>query len=580
MALWRVFKMVNSNSVKRIIDKKMQGYDANKNLVVEFHTPNYHSNLNPGEYCFINTSTKIVAAIFSCEYDKYYSIANDMLRKIVALQCKSGENAGLWPYYLEETIEEMVAPDHNYADFNAYPMLYILKEHKDKFDDDLYGAIGEACILACKAIVRRNPTIIYTNPTVMGIYCTALCGEIFGIDEFIEYGRNKLNKFYYRIMNAGTYDEYNCPEYSMLIANIYALILRHIEDTDMHNKAVELNHILWMMLGEHYHKDMDEFTGPNLRQYVNFSDTADLKNAVGLKKDGEELLSLVYKTECPEDVMALFTQEGKNADFRRVLSTGYIYPYLGYPMVDTQHIRPKYTLGSFSMDDCWNQRRNVVSYIGNKEKKVCIRLRTYHNDYDFCSAFTSTAQNGNVALSLTNFHTNRGDTHVDLDPVKDATIKVTKLRVLYQIEANCEGIIENIKTEKTENGCELEILGTMVEIEFPFIEATGLNPHFEITVKGKEMYVEAFLYSGEERNINLNSFDSLAVISVLSIGDCLKEKVQIAKDEDLLIANLKVNETLLTVKGPYKPLKQAHSVLLNEVLINNINIIKLAEEKS
>ena len=54
------------------------------------------------------------------------------------------------------------------------------------------------------------------------------------------------------------------------------------------------------------------------------------------------------------------------------------------------------------------------------------------------------------------------------------------------------------------------------------------------------------------------------------------ESVQIIKDE-LITANLNANESLLTVKGPYKPLKQAHSVLLNEVLINNKNILGIAE---
>lgn len=569
--------MANLESVKRIVAKTLECYDSDTQLIREYRVPNYHSNLKPGEYCFINSSTKLAAAIFSCGYEDYYSIANKILKKIVSLQCKNGENSGLWPYFLEETIEEMVAPDHNYADFNAYPMLYILKEHKEKLEDGLYDAIGEACILACKAIVRRNLTVMYTNPTVMGIYCTVVCGELFGIEEFVEYGRKKLDKFYFRIMNNGTYDEYNCPGYSVLIANIYSLMLRHIDDKDIYNKIDALNNIVWNMLGEHFHRDLDDFTGPNLRQYENFSDTDFVKMAVGLGGSSNEVLTAVYNTRCPEIIKPLFVQENKISDFRRLVSTGYLYPYLGYPMVDTQHIRPSYTLGSMSMNDCWNQRRNVVAYIGNKDKKVCIRLRTYHNDYDFCSAFTSTAQQGNVALSLTNFHTNRGDTHVDLDPVINATIKATNLRVLYQIEANCDGIIEEIKAKKTKNGCKLEIMGTNVEIAFPFIEATGLNPHFEILSKDKEMIISADLYSGEEKEINLRTLESLAVVSVISVGNYIKEETQIEKGDEVLTANIHVEGDLLTVKGPYKPLKQAHSILLNEVLINGENIIKFAE---
>ena len=163
--------------------------------------------------------------------------------------------------------------------------------------------------------------------------------------------------------------------------------------------------------------------------------------------------------------------------------------------------------------------------------------------------------------------------------VKDATFKATELRVLYQIEANCDGIIEGIKTQKTANGCKLDILGTKVEISFPFIEASGLNPHFRISTQGNEMFAEAVLYSGKEQSINLNSIDSLAVVSALSINGYLPETITIAKDSELVTANIQINENSLTVKGPYKPLKQVHSVLTNKVFINSKDIVAVTEEE-
>ena len=569
------------NPLKKAIDEIMLKYDEEVGLIKDFYTPNYHSYLKPGEYYKINTATNVAAAIFSVGYKKYYSAAKKMLEMVSSLQCKEGKNAGLWSYFYEESIEQMVKPDWNMADFNAYPMIYILKEHKDNISKELYDSVADACVLACKAMIRRNLTVVYTNPTVMGIYCTVVCGELLGIDEFIQYGKHKLEKFYFRIMNMGTYDEYNCPNYSLLIANMYSLILRHFTDKEMLKKAEDLNNIVWKMLGEHYHKELNEFTGPNLRQYTNFSPEMNTINALvsGENDKMTGFLDLIYSTKCPEQFKSLFMEDNKSADFMRVISLGFNYPYLGWPEVDIQHIRPRYTLGANSMCDCWNQRRNVVAYIGDKDKKVCIRLRAYHNNYDFCSAFTSTAQQGNVALSLTNFHTDRGDTHVDLDPVINATIKASKLNVLYQIEANCDGIIENIKTEQNKNSCRLEIMGTKVEIAFPFIEATGLNPQFEISSKDKEMFVSANLYTGEEKEINLKALESLVVVSVISIDNYLQEETQIEKDDEVLTASVKVKDDLLTVKGPYKPLKQAHSVLLNEVLINGENIIKLAETK-
>lgn len=567
--------MVNDiiNGVRKLVDDNVALFDPSVELIKRFEIPNYHSNLKPGEYHRINRSINLAAAIFSCEYEKHYDIAKKLLRKAISLQCKTGETSGLWSYFYEESLEEMIQPDWNYADFNAFPMLYILKEHSDKLDKELYAYIVDACSLACGAIVRRNLTIGYTNPTVMGIYCTVVCGKLLDIDEFTEYGRKKLDKFYLHTMDKGTYDEHNCPGYNVLIANIYSLMLRHIEDIEIIKKVNDLNRLVWTMLGEHFHYRLMDFTGPNFRRYNNFLSEATstifeeylvIMQALDLKEfiDNVSLLSMVYQTKCPEDIKFLFFDENKVVDSRRVLSPE------SRPTVDTQHIRPHYTLGSFNMCDCWNQRRNVVAYIGDRHKKVCIRLRAYHDNYDFASGFTTTAQQESTAISLTNFHTDGGDTHCNLDILKDATFKATDLRVVYQIEANCDGIIEEIIAHKTENGFNLEIMGTSVEIGFPFMEMTGCNPYVEITTTDKEMLVSAVLYSGEEKDINLNSLDSLAVVSVLSVGEYSTELPQITKDSELLIADLKANGASLTVKGAYKPLKSDVSMLLNDVLVD------------
>lgn len=563
-------------SVRKTVDEKVLKYDPQVGLIKDFTTPNYHSNLKEGEYFRINDSTLLAAAIFSCEYEKYYDMANTLLKSVCALQRKEGELLGLWPYFYEEGLEEMVAPDWNMADFNAYPMLFVLKEHKDKLKSDVAQAMKEACINAVKAIMKRNLTVIYTNPTVMGVYCSVVCGELFGIKEFIDYGSAKLDKFYFRIMNAGTYDEYNCPGYSMLIANIYAIALRHIENGDMLKKINDLNRLVWTMLGEHFHIGLSDFTGPNLRQYTNFY-AGNIDTLMG-KKAG--LMSLVYKTECPEDIKPLFLAENKTEEFRRILSTGYLYPYLAWPQVDTQFIRPKYTLGSNSMSDCWNQRRNVVAYIGDKDKKVCIRLRTYHDDYDFASAFTTTAQQGGTAISFVNFHTNRGDTHVDLDPIQNATFKAYDLRVKYQIEANCGGVIDEIKYEAIENGCKLNIMGVPVEITYPFMEMTGEKPYFQIgRVNDNEMFVDAVFYCGEEKEINLKKLDSLCAVAVIKAGENIVGEPVIEKNEEVLTATLKANGVTLKVGGAYKPLKQASSVVSNFSFIDEKDIVKVAQDE-
>ena len=87
-------------------------------------------------------------------------------------------------------------------------------------------------------------------------------------------------------------------------------------------------------------------------------------------------------------------------------------------------------------------------------------------------------------------------------------------------------------------------MGTKVEIAFPFIEATGLNPQFEISSKDKEMFVSANLYTGEEKEINLKALESLVVVSVISIDNYLQEETQIEKDDEVF-CNLRRKTILL-----------------------------------
>ena len=103
----------------------------------------------------------------------------------------------------------------------------------------------------------------------------------------------------------------------------------------------------------------------------------------------------------------------------RMLSAGYNYPYFGQPRVEMLYMNKDFTLGSFHLSDGWNQHRNVMAYFGDMDKKYCLRLAALHNGYDYCSAFFNTVQEKGAALTVTDFHTNRGDTHHDLDKVID-----------------------------------------------------------------------------------------------------------------------------------------------------------------
>lgn len=573
---------------KQKLDAQALNIDEETGMIHGYTVPNYHSNLKPGVYHTFTNNVNFALSVFASEYEKFYPTANEILRKAIACQCRTGECTGLWPYFYEESLEEMVAPDWNMAEFNTYPMATILRVHKDKLEPGMYELLSEACLYACQAIQKRNLTVLYTNPVVMSIYITALCGELLDKQELIDYSIHKLTKFYLHIMNKGSFDEYNCTGYTLLIVEMFGLILRYVRNEEVLQKTRELNDLAWTMMGEHFHYATGEIAGPNFRKYVNFMSAGDLtKLQTAVSEDLQLVKEKVYSStdlinqlECPEHLKPLFLEKNKEISSMRLLSKGFNYPYLGWPLVDTQYVSGNIAMGSFNMMGAWNQHLPVTAYLGNREEKFCIRWRVYHDNYDFSSGHGCTVQVKGTAITVTNFHTNRGDTHMDLDPIKDATIKATDLRVRYQIEANAEDIIDRVTTKVSDNVCTLDLLGTKATIGFAYAEFTGEKPYFEVTRQDKDIFVDMVLYHGAEKTIHLDQLDCAAAVSYLAVGENEYDEPIVRKEQEFVVANWNVNGKSAEIRTLLKPMKQIPSVLSNELYLDGENLIHLAERLS
>ena len=64
--------MLIKEKTRALIDEKYKKFNPEVGLIKDFYTPNYHSNLKPGEYHFINTGTLFAIAVFASGYEKYY----------------------------------------------------------------------------------------------------------------------------------------------------------------------------------------------------------------------------------------------------------------------------------------------------------------------------------------------------------------------------------------------------------------------------------------------------------------------------------------------------------------------------
>ena len=570
-----------------LLDKMRVKFDENPGLVYEdFDNPNaYHTKLRKGRYHRFTTNSDFAIALLDGGRQEDIPMAKSIIKALLAAQCREeGDTFGLWPYFYEESLEEMDMPDWNMADFNGISLLQTIIDYGGLLGEELSDEVRQACINACASIMRRDVTIVYTNVTVMDIYMTLVCGEMFDKDIF-EFGMNKLKRFYHFVMSQKSYEEYNSPTYSIVVVNIMGLMLQHVKNGEALKTINELNELAWKMIGEHYHAKTCEWSGPMSRAYSDFLDDTRLsffEKALDFKikltdKKIFGIMDMRYDVKCPQKFAHYFTDETQEINITRMLSPGYNYPYFGHPRVEMLYMNKDFTLGSFHLSDGWNQHRNVMSYFGDADKKYCLRLVALHNGYDYCSAFFNTVQEKGAALTITNFHTNRGDTHHDLDKVVNATIKAEDMRIRYQIEANTKGIIDDIKICKKESSCSLEIAGVPVEITYIFAEFGEEKPYFEVSGDEKHLYVDMVLYHGEEKEFNFNKIPSAAAVSAINVGGFECGVPSAEKGDKYVTAKWRACGKELSAESIYKPIEMIPSVSVCRQYKDGEQLEKIAE---
>lgn len=559
------------------VDKGYEKYDSDLGMFYEdFDSPNaYHTNLRKGRYHRYVTNSDMVVALFDTGRKRDIEVAKRVLKNVLAGQCrKRGDTYGLWPYFYEEPLEKMDAPDWNMANFNGINLLQILIDYKDKLDDKLYEETKNACIMACDSIIRRDVTIKYTNVSVMDIYMTVVCGAMFD-EKIFDFGIDKLKRFYYYVMNQKSYEEYNSPTYSVIIANIFGLMLRHIKDAEALKMINELNDLAWKMIAEHYHKKTGEWTGPHSRAYFQFIDNSrrsffekalDFKISLCDEKTFG-LMDMRYDVKCPEKYKELFTTD-KNIDVKRMLSAGFLYPRFGYTRVESMYMTADYAISSFHLGNGWNQARNVVMYLGDRNKKYCVRMRILHDGYDYCSGFENSVQEKSAVMTLVNFATNCGDTHEDLDKVVNATISANDIRVRYEIETNTETVKDDVEIKKEGNRFDIQIAGQRIQIGYEFSEFGDFEPYTEVKLNEKYACIDLVLYTGKRKDINFKKLQSAACLSWISGEGKIENYPTVQKDDELLKAEWKVNDKTLQLEGIFRPGKLADIITNSKQIIN------------
>lgn len=545
----------------KALEKYRKDYDDSVGLLKEYlsDTYRYHSNLNNAYVHPVGSSAEFAVALLDGEKEDDVKTAEKIIRKVISLQDKRTEKNtfGLWQYYYEESIDEMSPPDWNMACFNCIALLQAYIDYRDKFSDETNILLKQACIDACKCMIKRDVQIDYTNVVVMTVYCTVVAGELFD-DEIYRYGKDFFRKFYYHVKKNGYIDEYNSSCYSMLLVRITGIMLQHIKDEELLHMVEDVNDMAWKMISEHFHPNTGEWVGPQLRAYTDFIDDS-VKSLIEIALDYKieltenkeiALLDMRYGAKCPEKYKQAFIDKNKKYSIRRMINPGFNYPWFGHSRGEMNYITPEYTLGTFDRSTFWNQHRPVSMYMGNTENKCCLRLRLLHDFYDFAGGLITTAQYENVMISQINYIPDGGDRHGGLDPIKDETIHAKDFRFRVQITGHpkCAEIKQN------GNIAEITVNGVKINCGFPYMELEGFDVRYEVNSDDEGVYFDAVL-ADTECDICFKDMKDAAAVFYLAVNTDDYEMPECQIDGDFLETNWQAcgnDYRLITFKSPHK----------------------------
>lgn len=504
---------------KQLFDRHMvywdKQYDPAVRMVRTWRGANgYHSKLSECTVHPIRESLEYAYDLLRRDEHGDRARAYEILYRVLPLQdINPARNTyGIWSYYLEEWLEEMDEPDWNWADFNAKSLLRMLLTSAHLLTDDLKARMKDAVWHACCAIINRNVNPHYTNISVMGAYVTCVAGEMFGWDEVLAYGKRRLTGLYDYNKQNGSFSEFNSPTYTFVVLYDLGDFIADVQDLVCKQMAEELADMAWETVALHYHKATGQMAGPHYRAYVYLLSDAtrvsierSLDHKVRLVKDYDAMVNgceYNANVKCPEKFIPYFTENCGE----RILDQTFAHNQMAYT-----YMNDRYTLGTLHIENLWNQHRDVLGYFGTVDAPFAFCLKCTHDGWDYCSGVAGSVQDKGRVLSVVGFMTNGGDTHINLDKVKNAQITAEDFRVQWEFYGDIEKL-DVTETNGTFTVTERES-GFAVTVGFPFVSFGDYPVHFEVTRNGNCLGVAAVLYHGERTTIDFGNMDEAALVT-------------------------------------------------------------------
>lgn len=407
----------------------------------------YHTRLVAGSPAHpVRESLQYAAALLAIGDGARVKRAVAIVNRVVSLQDAdpTSRTFGVWPWYLEEPLEQMAPPDWNWADFCGAQIGSILIQHPDRLAEPVRESMRGALANAAWSIFRRNMGPGYTNIAIMGAGVTAAAGEVLDEPRLLEYGRRRLQRCVEHARWHGGFNEYNSPTYTMVALTECDRILNVVRDPATREAATTLRRLAWQTIAESFHPGTGQWAGPHSRAYSDrvvrrFTRLVTEQTGVPVEPHptaadtpGGTDEGVDY-SPCPEELKARFAALPRDpVQIRRRYIRGATDEQSTW---GTTWLSADACLGTVNYENLWVQRRPVIAYWRTaSDPAVVLRLRFLRDGKDFPSAAVRTAQSGAKALSVVTLLTDRGDYHDHLDRPKDGVFHAADFRVRYELE--------------------------------------------------------------------------------------------------------------------------------------------------
>ena len=434
-------------------------FDADAAMLrVPFSTPGYHSGVEAGSLVHPTRESLVYAlALLQRGGPGDGARAADVLRKVVALQDQDEAVAtcGIWPWLLEEPIDQMPSPDMNWADFCGATIGQILVEHADQLPTQLNGDLRGSLRLAAEAIRRRDVGPSYTNIAVLGGGVCAVAGEVLDDETLLAYGRKRLQGVVWYTQRHGSFTEYNSPPYVKVVVAECERTLQLVEDDETRAATEIILQKAWQIAAGSFHPATQQWAGPHARTSRNrlrksTVEFLSLRTGVPLTThptmaDGEPRgYAVVKPLPCPQSLVTHFQKSQDK--FRRVAFIK--KDARSEAIVGTTWFSQTACLGSVSTSSFWTQRKPLIGYWKTAaDPAVVFRLRFLHDGRDFASMGVRSTQEGPRVESAFLPLAGQGDWHPSLDRPTDGKFHAKDLRIRFELRGS--GVASEIIDDHT-----------------------------------------------------------------------------------------------------------------------------------